>query len=87
MHWTAQASGGGWLPSHAKWQADDIDGVTYVSGAERVAPGTFVEVHLDEVVEDVDFAASLTRVFSAPPPPVRAARTLRVLGSVGSFGR
>jgi ribosomal protein S12 methylthiotransferase len=75
------------VQARTKWQADDIDGVTYVSGAEGVAPGTFVDVRLHEVIEDVDFAASLERIVSAPPAPVRAARTLRVLGSIGSFGR
>ena len=71
-------------------QADDIDGVTYVDGADAdVVPGTFVDVTLDEVVEDVDFSATIERVVSAPTSvaPVRHARTLTVLGSIGSFGR
>jgi ribosomal protein S12 methylthiotransferase len=75
------------VQARTKFQADDIDGVTYVSGAEGIAPGTFADVRLDEVIEDVDFAASLVHVVSAPQQPPRRARALRVLESVGSFGR
>jgi hypothetical protein len=50
-------------------------------------PGSFIEVDLDEVIEDVDFAASFVRVLSAPVAPPRMTRSLRVLGSIGSFGR
>src|SRR5262249_11117641 len=35
------------------WQADDIDGVTRLSGANKIAPGSFVDVELNEVVDDV----------------------------------
>jgi ribosomal protein S12 methylthiotransferase len=69
------------------WQADDIDGVTYVSGAAGLLPGTFADVSLDEVVDDVDVRASLVSVVRAPAAPPRAARMLPVLSSVGSFGR
>jgi ribosomal protein S12 methylthiotransferase len=69
------------------WQADDIDGVTYVSGAAGLLPGTFADVTLDEVVEDVDVSASLVSVVRSPAAPPRVARTLPVLSSVGSFGR
>ncbi|MGH9887795.1 MAG: hypothetical protein ACREBE_19845, partial [bacterium] len=68
-------------------QADDIDGVTYVSGAHGVAPGTFIDIRLDDVVDDVDFAASFVSVVSAPSAPPRRARALPVMGSIGSFGR
>ena len=44
-------------------------------------------MRLDEVVEDVDFAATLVRVVSAPPAKARRVRALPVLGSIGSFGR
>ena len=69
------------------WQADDIDGVTYVSGAAGVPPGTLIDVRLDEVLEDVDLAATLVQVVSTPSPRPRAARLLPMLQSVGSFGR
>jgi ribosomal protein S12 methylthiotransferase len=76
----------GTVQARTKFQADDIDGVTYVSGAEGIAPGTFADVRLEDVVEDVDFAASLVDVLSTPAIPKRV-RTLRVLESIGSFGR
>lgn len=77
----------GTVQARTNFQADDIDGVTYINGAEGVAPGTFADVRLDEVVEDVDFSASLVRLVSVPQQPPRRVRTLRVLESVGSFGR
>lgn len=77
----------GVVQARTKWQADDIDGVTYVSGADGIAPGTFIDVRLDEVIEDVDFAATLVAVVSMPAPAPRRARTLPVMGSIGSFGR
>jgi len=69
------------------WQADDIDGVTRLEGAKKVAPGSFVDVELDGVVDDVDFSASLVSVVSAPPAKARRVRALPMLGSVGSYGR
>jgi ribosomal protein S12 methylthiotransferase len=68
------------------WQADDIDGVTIVSGAGGMAPGAFVDVRLDSVEDDVDFAASVVRIVSAPAVP-RRIRALPMLTTVGSFGR
>ena len=69
-------------------QGDDIDGVTWVT--TDAAPGTILEVRLDEVIDDYDFRATALRVLDAPAPhPVRrAGRVLPVAaGSVGSFGR
>jgi ribosomal protein S12 methylthiotransferase len=68
-------------------QADDIDGVTLVRGAEGIAPGTFIDVRLDEVVDDVDFAATLVGVASTPGAARRPMRALPVMHSIGSFGR
>jgi ribosomal protein S12 methylthiotransferase len=68
------------------WQADDIDGVTIVSGAAGAVAGTFVDVRLDSVEDDVDFAASFIRLVSAPAP-ARRRRSLPTLTTVGSFGR
>src|SRR5687768_15821088 len=72
------------------WQADDIDGVTYVD--ESFPSGTFVDVAIQDVVEDYDFRASVVGVADAPTR--RAGRTspaimsLPVLEStIGSFGR
>ena len=75
------------------WQADDVDGVTWVEGAvDSLVPGTIIDVRLDDVVDDYDFAASLVRVVSAPPATraATARRALPVMGggtSIGSFGR
>jgi len=75
------------VQARTEFQADDIDGVTYVTGAEDVLPGTFVDVQLDEVIDDVDFSASLVSVIAAPVAPPRRSRALPVMGTVGSFGR
>jgi ribosomal protein S12 methylthiotransferase len=77
----------GEVQARVLWQADDIDGVTRLDGAKRVAPGSFVDVRLDDVVDDVDFAASLVNVVSAPPAKAKRVRALPMLGSVGSYGR
>ncbi|MGH7633618.1 MAG: hypothetical protein ACRENC_07795, partial [Gemmatimonadaceae bacterium] len=70
-------------------QADDIDGITYLSGS--TAPGAIVECRVDSVVDDYDFRAHVTRVLMPPGPAGRAARSraLPVLGGItsGSFGR
>jgi ribosomal protein S12 methylthiotransferase len=76
------------VQARTAFQADDIDGVTYVGGAAGIVPGTFIDVRLDEVVDDVDFGATLVRVVSPPGAPAsRPARSLPVLSSIGSFGR
>jgi ribosomal protein S12 methylthiotransferase len=71
------------------WQADDVDGIAYVQGAESLAPGTIVDAVIEGIEDDVDFRTTLLRVVDAPnAPPVRATRSLRVLGTtIGSFGR
>ena len=75
----------GMIQARNLWQADDIDGVTIVSGADGPAPGTFIDVRLDGVEDDVDFAASFVGLVSAPAVPRR--RSLPMLTTVGSFGR
>lgn len=70
------------------WQADDIDGTTRIDAA--VSAGSFVEVAVDEVVDDVDFTASFIRVIdpvAAPAPLTRRERRLPLVSTVGSFGR
>ena len=79
------------------WQADDIDGVTLIQGSvppfhrstvpPSLEPGMFVDVRLDEVVDDFDFSASLVNVVAPPASRPRILRALPVLGTVGSFGR
>jgi ribosomal protein S12 methylthiotransferase len=75
------------VQARATFQADDIDGVTYVTGVAGLMPGTFADVVLDDVVEDVDFTASLVSVVRAAAAAPRIGRLLPVLGTVGSFGR
>lgn len=78
----------GMVQARTPWQADDIDGVTYLSGAADVLPGSLVDVELNDVVDDYDFSAALVRVASVPgAPPVRRGRTLPVMRTIGSFGR
>jgi hypothetical protein len=44
-------------------------------------------VRLDDVVDDVDFAATFVGVVSAPAARPRQTRALPVMSSIGSFGR
>jgi ribosomal protein S12 methylthiotransferase len=80
--------------ARAAWQADDVDGVTWV---DTDAPaGSFVEVTIDDVVDDYDFAATARRVLDAPTLAPRRTRALPMMAeavapaagsTVGSFGR
>jgi len=71
------------------WQADDIDGVTYLD--EAIPVGSLVEVAAEHVVDDYDFRASVIRVVSAPPAPGDQSGKRHPLpmmsGTIGSFGR
>jgi ribosomal protein S12 methylthiotransferase len=70
------------------WQADDVDGIAYVQGAEDLAPGTIVDAVIEGIEDDVDFRATLLRVIDAAGTPPRQARSLPVMStSIGSFGR
>jgi ribosomal protein S12 methylthiotransferase len=71
------------------WQADDVDGVTLLDGAESLEPGTIVDAVIEGVEDDVDFRATLLRIVDRPgAAPARAARALPVMNaSIGSFGR
>jgi len=78
------------VQARTAFQADDIDGVTYVEGAlgmPGVVPGAFIDVVLEDIVEDVDFTASFVKVHSAPTSRPKPTRSLPVMGSIGSFGR
>jgi hypothetical protein len=71
------------------WQADDVDGVTFVDGADALAPGTIIDAAIEGVEEDVDFRASLLRVVDevgvAGAPRRRALPVMST--TIGSFGR
>jgi ribosomal protein S12 methylthiotransferase len=79
---------GGWTGASARlpWQADDIDGVTWLDADAQ--GGAFVDVEVTEVVDDYDFRARVLGVVPEPagraPPP--RSRELP-LASMGSFGR
>ena len=79
----------GTLQARTVWQADDIDGVTRVTGMAGVAPGTILDVRIDDVVDDFDFEATAIAVRQALPAVARGrARALPVMtATVGSFGR
>ena len=68
------------------WQADDIDGVTWLD--TDVPAGAFVDVEVTGVVDDYDFSARVLGVMHAPVPVARdvTSRSLPVV-SMGSFGR
>jgi ribosomal protein S12 methylthiotransferase len=68
------------------WQADDVDGVTFVDGSGRLHPGALADVTIGAVSEDGDFIASLARITTAPPR-TRRTRHLPVATTIGSFGR
>lgn len=71
------------------WQADDVDGIAYLQGAERLVPGTIVDAVIESVEDDVDFRATVLRVVDAAVAPTRRpARALPMAAStIGSFGR
>ena len=78
----------GIVQARAFWQADDIDGVTRLSGESALRPGSLVDVAVQGVVDDYDFQATLVRVVSAPATRSGRARALPVLStSAGSYGR
>jgi ribosomal protein S12 methylthiotransferase len=77
--------------ARAVWQADDVDGVTLLDGAESLPAGTIVDAVFEGIEEDVDFRATLLRVVDrVGARAVSARRPLPVMGAattIGSFGR
>ena len=75
------------LEARAVWQADDIDGITWLEG--DAAPGSIVDMTITAVQDDYDFVATQQAVVAVPSAPVRARLSLPVvsLTSIGSFGR
>ena len=70
------------------WQADDVDGIAHVQGAEHLAPGTIVDAVVEGIEDDVDFNATLLRIIDVAGAPPRRVRSLPVIAtSIGSFGR
>jgi ribosomal protein S12 methylthiotransferase len=82
------ATADGPAQARAPWQADDVDGVTWVD--TDVVAGSFVEVTIDDVVDDYDFSATARRALSVPVGAPRRTRALPMVAgatTVGSFGR
>jgi ribosomal protein S12 methylthiotransferase len=68
------------------WQADDVDGVTYID--ERLEPGEFADVAVEEVVDDYDFRATMVRrIATAPRLATTTRRALPLITTIGSYGR
>ncbi len=70
------------------WQADDVDGVTFLD--EHLAPGTLAEVAVAEVVDDYDFRASSVRILVQGVRmnhPVARRHLPMAAVTVGSYGR
>ena len=68
------------------WQADDIDGVTFLD--EKLEPGEFADVAAQEVVDDYDFKATVVnRIAPAPKPSALSPPRSLPLATMGSYGR
>jgi ribosomal protein S12 methylthiotransferase len=86
----------GLVEARAPWQADGIDGVSWLEDDGTTIPpltaGTFVEATITEVVDDYDFSARLTRVVDRPAATARPSRALPIAPvgattTMGAFGR
>jgi ribosomal protein S12 methylthiotransferase len=86
----------GLVEARAPWQADGIDGVTWISDHGTIAPpltaGTFVDATITDVVDDYDFSAQLVRVVDQPMTAPKASRALPLAPAgatttMGAFGR
>jgi ribosomal protein S12 methylthiotransferase len=75
------------LEARAVWQADDIDGITWLEGDAR--PGSIVDMTITAVEDDYDFVATQHAVVATPPVRAHTRTSLPVLSltSIGSFGR
>jgi ribosomal protein S12 methylthiotransferase len=79
----------GTVEARTVWQADDVDGITTLHGAGSLTPGTIVDVRIDDVVDDVNFSATVLRVASQPlaAPSRRRGLPIATGASISSFGR
>jgi ribosomal protein S12 methylthiotransferase len=85
----------GIMQGRAPWQADDIDGIVQFTTIPGVGPGALVDVTIDRIVDDYDFAASVDAITMPALAVSRAAsRSLPLIAvgsghgsSVGSYGR
>ena len=76
----------GLASARAGWQADDIDGVTWL--ATSAPAGTFVDATIEMVEDDYDFRATLLRVASERSPVVVSrSRTLPQIEAIAALPR
>jgi ribosomal protein S12 methylthiotransferase len=67
------------------WQADDVDGVTFIG--ERLEPGEFADVAVEQVVDDYDFRATVVNHVARAPRIMTTARRSLPMITIGSYGR
>ena len=68
------------------WQADDVDGLALLD--ERVEPGEFADVAVEEVVDDYDFRVMLVeRIANLPRTLPQPARRSLPMATIGTYGR
>jgi ribosomal protein S12 methylthiotransferase len=81
------AAGSAPTQARIEGQADDIDGVTWLT--ESLAPGTIANVRLEGVVDDYDFRASVVGSVLEPRPtaPSRPRALPMAPSTVSSYGR
>ena len=83
-----RAGGGAPVEARTPWQADDIDGLTYLEACDGVQPGDFAEARLTMLVDDYSYGATcLGTVERVAAPPRRLRRLPMMVETVGSFGR
>ncbi len=75
----------GMVQARTIWQADDIDGVTWLDG-EPGPPGSLVEVTIEDV-DEYDFRATVAGLVSVPPRPGRRRPLPVAAATIGSYGR
>ena len=79
-------AGNGGALARLPWQADDIDGITFIG--EPLTPGSIAAVKVEEVVDDYDFRASVIRVEARMPLVRNRTRVLPLVAqTAGSYGR
>jgi ribosomal protein S12 methylthiotransferase len=76
---------GGVSVGRLPWQADDIDGITYFDSSLR--PGDFVDVAVQDVVEDYDFRATVVNRIESSTVMKRSGRSLPLVSTIGAYGR
>jgi ribosomal protein S12 methylthiotransferase len=76
------------VEARTPWQADDIDGVTYLEAHDGLRPGDFAEARLATLVDDYSYGAAVVGGIERAAVPGRPVRRLPMMvETVGSFGR